>query len=912
MSVKCLPSAALAATLVVLCAGAGEVRVSQVDASISYREARVGFCPQAFAVGWHQAHPKTGLKAWDSCGLSVPFSMTVAKGDEKDAPTLNGRAIYGLAPDGGVTANWVMTPDREGTVELVYVNAELAMSDYAGGTYALDGKTSAIPEPGKIFNFGNAKVRRLDVADARGARGFTLLFDQPTWIVFQDNTRFSGSTYSLRIHFAQTHLKPGDFLSMGLTLRGKDALVLKPRQPVTLKASSEWLPFTVEPFIEKGSALDFSAMRGTDAPAGKHGRVIAKGGHFEFEGLPGVAQRFYGVNICFTANFTEKPDADRIAAHLARIGYNAVRFHHHDHGISAGKDRTALDPARTKQFDGLVAACVDNGLYMTTDLFVSRRVPWRAIGEDRDGDVPMQEFKELVQAHEGAYRNYIAFARSFLEHVNAYTGRRNADEPALAWLSLVNEGNLGNRNMAYMPNHPCFAEKYGAWLAAKKAAEPGKWERASGKLPANLYNDKDFNVIAYELFLQDLEMKFAARVTKFLREEIRSKQLTTNMNCWHYPTTLQLPRAESYDYVDDHFYVDHPRFLDRPWSLPSSCPNANPMANVSLGVQDLAFRRIVDRPFTITEYNYSGPGRYRGVGGIACGALAALQGWSGLWRFAWSHDDVGVKTPERKALTYFDMAGDPLGLASERASICLFLRRDLEELKPVYAAALPRTKLTDPAAGLHQNRCTWNWAGWYAKIGNVVADAVPAPGRSAGDYPASLSRPKDLVKKDLADLPMGGGAITVDGTEGTMRIDTARTCGVFGEPGRYEAGALACEIEGTLATVWVSSLDGRPIADSKRLLLTHLTDVQDTDIRYADDEFKILLAWGHLPHLMRAGKAKVSVRVAGTGYAVYVLGTDGRRRRRAAADCRDGRLTFTADIGAEPSTASYLYEIVAE
>ena len=35
-----------------------------------------------------------------------------------------------------------------------------------------------------------------------------------------------------------------------------------------------------------------------------------------------------------------------------------------------------------------------------------------------------------------------AFARALLTHTSPYTHRRYADEPALAWLSLINEGNF--------------------------------------------------------------------------------------------------------------------------------------------------------------------------------------------------------------------------------------------------------------------------------------------------------------------------------------------------------------------------------------------------------------------------------------------------------------------------------------
>jgi hypothetical protein len=56
--------------------------------------------------------------------------------------------------------------------------------------------------------------------------------------------------------------------------------------------------------------------------------------------------------------------------------------------------------------------------------------------------------------------------------------------------------------------------------------------------------------------------------------------------------------------------------------------------------------------------------------------VAAREDLDGLWRFAWSHGIKGVYGP--KPMAYFDMSGDPLSLAGERASLCLFLRGDLK------------------------------------------------------------------------------------------------------------------------------------------------------------------------------------------------------------------------------------------
>ncbi|MBN2508537.1 MAG: hypothetical protein JXQ71_17805 [Verrucomicrobia bacterium] len=77
-----------------------------------------------------------------------------------------------------------------------------------------------------------------------------------------------------------------------------------------------------------------------------------------------------------------------------------------------------------------------------------------------------------------------------------------------------------------------------------------------------------------------------------------------------------------------------------------------------------------------------------------------------------------------------------------------------------------------------------------------------------------------------------------------------------------EARAASIQVLDTDATVWVSSVDGKPIATGRRLLVTHLADLQNSDTRYGDRSRQVLLPWGRLPHLVRGGRAVVALRVA--------------------------------------------------
>jgi len=700
--------------------------------------------------------------------------------------------------------------------------------------------------------------------------------------------------------------------------------------PVVITAGAEWIPFENELEIAAGSALDFSAMRGTGAPVGKDGRVIANGAHFVFEKSPGVPRRFYGVNLCYGANFLPPRDAEKLVVRLARTGYNAIRLHHHDNGLVAGDpNATKINPRQMARIDALAAACIKNGIHITTDLFVSREVPWRAVGIERDGIIPMNTYKVLVAVHEGAFANYKEFARQFLSHVNPRTGRAYAKEPALAWIALVNEGNFGN----YLNEIRSISEwrrEWKTWLAAQREKHPAAFKNIPDELPDNYYAGTPATT-ALTLFLADAERKFVSRMKTFLRDELGCAALITDRSSWTNRAVDQLPRNELFDYVDDHFYVDHPNFVERPWRLPSRCDNRNPLRDNTLGARNVVFRRLLNKPFAITEYNYAGPGRFRGMGGIVTGAIAALQDWGGVWRFAYAHSRESAMNGG--PMGYFDMANDPLSLAAERASICLFLRGDLAPKMETLVIVIPEDKAGVSGGKLPPNPMSdapWARLAWDVKIGTVVVGknervAARAVADWTGVFPEIYTTGADTLRRRLGlegkqQMPREN-SVEIERGSGRFILRTPRTCGGFVESGAVDAGDLVFKLDGAAATVWVSALDGKDIRHSSRLLLTHLTDVQNTGIRYARPSLRTLLDWGGLPHLARAGRAHVSLALDRPGaFKVYALSTSGRRffsvpckvSTGIGVGAAGGRIEFVADIAIRPNAATFLYEIVRE
>ena len=684
-----------------------------------------------------------------------------------------------------------------------------------------------------------------------------------------------------------------------------------PAPKTVLSPGEDWIPLKAAPVIEKGSALDFSAFRETGAPCGKFGRVVRRGPHFEFEGRPGRPIRFYGVNLCFSANYPEYDEAKALAANLARIGYNAVRIHHHD-GLLVGNnpDSTELDPAQLKRLDGLVAACSEEGLYLTTDLFVSRPVSWKAMGIDKEGTPAKDVYKVLVPIHPGARRNFLDFSRRFLTHVNEYTGRRFIDEPAFCLLAFINEGNAMNWGGKLLQGLDIYKDEWRKWLAKKASEDPEHYGKVPDTIPENAWAWGE-HTPAFTQFLCDVESNFCREMKAFLRDEIKAEVPVTNLSSWWNPVVFQRCRADTLDVVDDHFYIDHPQFLGKPWRLPSKCVNVNPIKGEAMGMTDVCFKRLLDRPFTITEYNYSGPGRFRGVGGIATGAAGALQDWDGLWRFAWAHGIESIRQPGSQTMGYFNMADDPLSLAAERASICLFLRRDLEPLKDEYAVVLPPAALATPDPKQTISRAPWKWACWHTRLGTIVSNAAPASAKWTAAFPAAYSENSGTVRKRLSGNglpPTGGGHASIDPATGAFALTTPRTCGGFAESGTISAGPFSARLD-SAATVWASSLDGKDISESSHILVTHLTDLQNAGITYRDSALTILEKWGSLPYIMRRGGAKISLDLAPGDWAVRSLDASGKPKGNVPSEYSDGRLAFMASTAFDPTDATYLYEL---
>ncbi|GMV83947.1 MAG: hypothetical protein AMXMBFR7_51310 [Planctomycetota bacterium] len=917
------------------------------------------FQPGLFAKGW-QGGKNIPLKEAGPDPRTKLMKLVTPAG-----AAVHGSAQYAPGADGkSIEATFTFTPEQDVELNSLHVAADAAAELLIGGTWKAGDQEGTFPKDldgEKIHLFG-AEASGLELRLPENGPRIALQLKEARGVLVQDNRKW-GPSFSVRLSAGNGEgaerllFKKDRAYTLGFTVQLPEPAAVEIDAPVVLTAGPEWKPLNMELDIEAGSALDFSKLGHIDAPAGKHGWLKASpAGQFVFEQAPDKPVRFYGVNFCFSANYITHEQSDILTERLVRLGYNSVRIHHHE--IELCKDQpnsTTFHPEKLDQLDYLLAACAKRGLYITTDLYISR--PVKAAEYGGDAQAGRRNFKLLAPVHDGAFENWKLFTKNFLSHVNPYTKKSYAEDPALAWLSMVNEGNFGNY-YGELKSIPEWQAAWNRWLTTRytsraklNEAWPGALKdgedpaQGSVPLPGDLWNAKDIRHADLLAFLAFAEKDFFERMAKFVREDLGCKALLTNCNGWTTLTPDQIAR-DAYDYADDHFYIDHPEFIDKSWQLPSRCGNSSPVAGGARGGRDRSFTRLFDKPFTISEYNYSAPGRFRGVGGILTGALGALQNWDVLWRFAYSHNRDSMFSP--KAMDYFNMSADPLGQASERAAMLLYVRRDMKAAPHRVAVVMTPEDLERPAANAGNLAPRWHWAAWVTQVGtDVVSDpaaklpydlTIPVgwntpPERYTGstikaglsaygsDDAAILEALKETVlpagnRTDPAKkiLESETGELLIDGPRDIMVLNTPRTAGGYAPAGQTVDAALGgvkITMRESDATAWVSALDDAPIANSKRLLVTHLTDLQNTEIKYAERARQTLLAWGKLPHLVRTGQAEIRIKRSGAEeLKVWALSTGGKRLAEVPSRLEGGELIFTADVagGGEAEGARMLYE----
>lgn len=674
-----------------------------------------------------------------------------------------------------------------------------------------------------------------------------------------------------------------------------------PRAPqdegLVMAADDEWREYALALEVAEGSALDFSWL--AEAPAGKHGAVIIKDGQMFFQDRPDEPVRFFGTNLINRAAYPTKETADLLAQRLRRLGYNTVRLHHVDRQLWEPDSRTATAESLDR-FLYLCAALKKNGLYLSIDIYASRRINQdvlSVLGKDiRDKNW----FKALVGVSPEAMELWKEQADELLFTPNPYTGIPLGHDPALMSICLVNEDAI----VEMWDRSPEVAQLY------REKFE--KWLEATGQANASVEQRQELMT----RFLVESQTEQYRAMSAYLRE----KGVTAPLSGLNWGDNLPtMWTRTTLDYVDNHSYWNHPRYPQGIGNMPYSYQNESVLTADGKTPRELFPTRVFGLPFFVTEFNYCYPNPSRGEGGAVMGAYAAFQDWTGIYRFSYSGQETRVLNVA--APGPFDTVTEPILQFSDRIIALLFLRGDVTPAKSTIAYQLPESPTGDIPARFP---IPFSRLGLVTGLGSlapgsdfkadVVVDTLPTDDATAlGIFDKLPDSFRGAFDPKDGEYVSETGEIRMSRQRQEFSVATPRSeVLVLPAEGKLDANrASARNASANPATVAVLSLDGEDLTTSQRMLLLHLTDADATGADYANQDRTVLQAWGRPPHLVRAGVVDLQLKgMTGTGkYTLYALNPDGSRADEVPITRNDDVLDLRLDVHAtgQPVLA---YELV--
>ncbi|WP_034291970.1 hypothetical protein [Herbaspirillum sp. RV1423] len=730
---------------------------------------------------------------------------------------------------------------------------------------------------------------------------------------------------------------------------------------------------------------------GMNRPLDAGARIFVRNGHFYRVGadnLPNTADdtrvRLYGINLSFATNFPSDADAVRLALRLRKLGINAVRLHHMDSspGTQDSPPRSLLTPGPYPSFNqvavarlrNFIAALKQQGIYVDLNLHVGYRFR-PAVDQlpPLDGKAEATSLGAPLHVY---YPRMVALQEEYARQLIRGLGLRN--NPALAMVEINNESSLlaawQRREWTDAVPRAYEAElrkqwqdwlvkRYGstakacaAWntcvssdstiqlLTPTDASQVGQWrDRLDGKLKSlteKILGPGDpgtpntsgeaLRVRDFLMFLADTDRAYFNRMRQVVQSETDALVPVTGTQMG-YGGVLNFDSQTQMDYLDEHFYIDHPDFpgpaWDRnDWRIRNSSASDGELSRLLA----LALRRDLRKPFVVSEYNQPFPNKQGSEILPLMAAFAAAQDWDGLFFFDYLDGDNWATTPSA-----FTLSGDWGKYAAFGQSAMLFRSGLMATLPNQIAIPLAPDARRAIAAAREPGAFETHLSVRYGITPQLATQARLGMDLSGAAKLATQAAP-------VTPLRAPNGEFEFDAQQRTIQLRTPQARGFFGFLMKRRVGDdnVAIELLGKsrgFTGVLLTALDNRPLAASRQILISAssaITGNQPGSMPPRPKElvrYKSEATWWTLepdagmndkpsgprdvegPVWMERNEARISLRTQARRISVYPL--DGSGKRLAALGGNRVSLNnglATIHVQADIAQASPWYEVVAD
>jgi hypothetical protein len=579
--------------------------------------------------------------------------------------------------------------------------------------------------------------------------------------------------------------------------------------------------------------------------------------------------RLYGINLSFATNFPSDQEAIKLAKRLRKLGFNAVRLHHMDTApnTQTNPPRSLLTPGPYPTFNQtaltrlahFMRVLSQEGLYVNLNLHVS--YSFRASVDQ----VPTFE-NNAENATYGAsahvyFPRMITLQEQFTKELLRALNLR--DFAGLAMVEINNESSLlaawqRKEWMATVPPNyaPALEQLWQAWLikhygSQKKACDAwGECIAINGIIPLlnptdesyraenalrrlKTYITRQINTISnsnvgindpgeiddsayakrrydFMRFLADTDQAYLQRLRTIIKQETNPLVPVAGTQMG-YGGILNFDSHQQMDYIDEHFYIDHPDYPGTAWDRHDWRMRDTPLNQTEFNrLLALSFHRDSTKPFVISEYNYPFPNRHSAVIQPLMAAVAAAQDWDGLFFFDYMDGDNWADTPSN-----FTLSGDWGKFALTGQSALLFRQAQFPALTKRMSVSIPATTRVAIAASKD-----WGALASHLKVKHGITPDVA----NTAQLSIALNAPSHHAPEQ--NKPALPASKLVLNEQNLLILRTPFAKGVFGTlektPVMIDEGFSVNLLESKPSdvSVLISALDQQPLARSQHMLIT--------------------------------------------------------------------------------------------
>lgn len=390
------------------------------------------------------------------------------------------------------------------------------------------------------------------------------------------------------------------------------------------------------------------------------------------------------------------------------------------------------------------------------------------------------------------------------------------------------------------------------------------------------------------------------------------------------------------DFMSRNQYWRHPHRSAKPFYKFANDPLVHvdiPTERNPLSV--IARTTVAGKPQAVAEFNFPWPNEYRSEGLLMSAAYSCLQDWDIFLLFSYELKD--------KRLSMFRSQSDPARWGEFPAAALMFHRNDVAAARnEVHVVHTPEDAYMLRPHTRNAKYTNYRFLTFTSKVRNVFikdvyrgdADVALACGPSADAeiegntkvvrfaerpweqwlYPKFVEAARELrlagydrMDPEVERMDSDTGELSLNYGDGVLTINTPCTksaIGYLAKANTIDLNGLHVDCQTEFATVTATSLDGAPIGQSRRVLLTSVGRAENTAQGFWPPTAKqrswgpmswMLPGEGRLPVIVEPVQAEVRLNVPGPA-TVYALDATGKRGDRLEASSDSGTLLLNPAI----------------